>query len=238
MKKFLFVPIAGAILSLGALTAQAAETFSIVLDPTPATVGVSGSAVPAFSSVSAGQFLVTPNGGSLAAYGPSFYTFCVELTQYYSNPAVAAYNYQVLASTGQVTATKLGWIGQLYTLAGFAPATGLPGVTADSSTAFQAAVWELVYENVGAHKLGAGNAVFSGGSVNGAALTTAQGWLDQIDGGTAPASLWTVAVLSSDTKQDYLVATPVPEPEGYALAFAGLACVGLFGRRLRTAKSA
>ena len=126
MKKFLFVPIAGAILSLGALTAQAAETFSIVLDPTPATVGVSGSAVPAFSSVSAGQFLVTPNGGSLAAYGPSFYTFCVELTQYYSNPAVAAYNYQVLASTGQVTATKLGWIGQLYTLAGFAPATGLP----------------------------------------------------------------------------------------------------------------
>lgn len=51
-------------------------------------------------------------------------------------------------------------------------------------------------------------------------------------------SLYNVDVLKHADKQDFLLLTPVPEPESYVLALAGLAFIGFFGRKLRTAKQA
>lgn len=251
MLKSLLTPVAVAVLAYSAAPALAWEEFSIVGDPgyknlsittDGATYDISSGSklVGDKTDQPAGRFRVDVastnqshlgGAGSLLA-GTSFYTFCVELTQNLASPTTAAMNYQVVASTAQVTTTKLAVLDKLFT------AAGSTKDLIDYGTAFQAAVWEVVYEKNSTYDLTLGTMNFGAGSsnpVSGAALTWANGLFTGLSSVTP---LYTSQVLHSDTNQDYLVMTAVPEPEGYALAFAGLACIGLFGRKFRAAKKA
>jgi hypothetical protein len=82
--------------------------------------------------------------------------------------------------------------------------------------------------------------VFSGGSVlqGSGGLGTAQLWLDQINNNTVGPVAYNLQVLSSPSRQDYLVATVVPEPEAYGLALAGMGVVAFAMRRRKAEKSA
>lgn len=248
MRKTLLTPVAVAMLAFGAGPASAWEGFTIGGDPGYKNLSITASGINDISTGStpvpnrpdqpAGRFIVNvaannSSHGGVLANSSSFYTYCVELTQWLASPTDAGMNYQVVASTAQVTAAKLADLGKLYTL-GFASSG-----TGDAGTGFQAAVWEIVYETAGTYNLSAGNIYFGQGvnnKVSLASLSAAQTLLNNL--GTVSTPLYSLQVLHSDYKQDYLVATPVPEPEGYALALAGLACIGVFGRKLRAAKKA
>lgn len=232
------------VLAACAAPTHAFETFNIVLDPSnPYKINASiTSPLITRNDQIAGQFLVTPTGGStttLAPYGaiapngPSFYSYCVELDQYLHNPADSSHQYEVKVATTQVTADRLGKIGQLYTL-------GLAWVGNDKSksTALQTGIWELTYETDGLYNLTGGNAKFTSFTGTAGDLTQVQTWLTQISGSTAPASIYNMKVLASPYKQDYLVATAVPEPEAYGLALAGMGVVAFAMRRRKAGESA
>jgi hypothetical protein len=247
MQKRLLTLVAASCLVSVAGPALAWEKFTIGLDPAGAkTVKIDSDGVIAdisagstivsdVNSQLAGQFKVNvdaANPGSLLD-GSSFYTFCVELTQTLASPTTLAMNYQVQASTAQVTSAKLATLSQLLTAGKASDATLLTSALSnDRSTAFQAAVWEVVYETAGSFSLSGGNIMFGQGSVSAAALTWANGLFTGL---SSVAPLYSLQVLSSQTHQDYLVATPVPEPEAYGLALAGMGVVAFAMRRRRGA---
>lgn len=243
MRKLLLSPIAAACLLGVSGSAFAWEEFSIthgalktVAEWNNGTIFdiSSGSiAVPTPHDYLAGQFAVTvagtnsshSGGGGSLLNGSSFYTYCVELTQNLASPTDLAMNYTLVASTAQVTLAKLDILGKLLTVA--APPVLTAGVTSDQAAAFQAAVWEVVYETSSTYDLTGGNITFKPGTVTQAEMDTANGWFASLP----TTSLYSVQVLHSGTNQDYMFITAVPEPEAYGLALAGLGVVLVLGRR-------
>ena len=159
--------------------------------------------------------------------GASFYTYCVELTQILASPTNSAMDYNVVASTAQVTAAKLTTLAKLFTVA--APPVLTGAVTLDGAAAFQAAVWEVVYETGSTYDMTTGAIKLAPGTVSAAEMATANGWFASLP--VTP--LYSLQVLHSNTNQDYLVVTAVPEPEAYGMALAGLGVVALGGLRRR-----
>lgn len=167
----------------------------------------------------------------------SFETYCIEITESFGLPSDDMSGYDIVKGS-----TYAGWafnpatagkIGQLMTYADTLNANTGPADKFESA-GLQLAIWEVIYEPAANGYNVTSNTFWANGQT--AAATTFATTL--LSGFSSTASLYNVDVVRKAGSQDFLVLTPVPEPEGYALAFAGLACIGLFGRKFRAAKKA
>jgi hypothetical protein len=179
-------------------------------------VDLPGSPLVESYTLAAGGFSTSVNGG------PSFASYCVDLYQWLPGWNTANGTY------GEVDAaiffgSKLDDVAKLF--------SGVSGQvdSALESAAFQLALWEIKYESSGSgYNMLAGDVKFSDSYSNNGAVATAQTYLDGL---STYANNLQVHVLASNSNQDVVFATPVPEPSTYALMLIGLAGVAFAARR-------
>lgn len=204
-------------LSLAAALAVAAPAFAD-------TVNLSGFTFAPATSVSvsspnysggAGQFTGLLNGNS-------FVTYCTDLAQTFSFNTTYT-DYMVVSGVSAWGAQKsldmdrwISWNDQI----------AYP-INAAMSAAIQAAVWEIIYEGSGTYDLAGGTFVATSGDA------ATQGYMNVVNWAGLSSVNVTLHVdqLYSREHQDFLVATPVPEPSAYALFAAGMAGIGFVARR-------
>lgn len=178
--------------------------------------------------------------GQLSGFleGESFLTFCTEAlaTVEFGDPNTPFQGpeYDLLPAPPAFGSKRTGDISRLFTAA-YASV-----VDVSSAAAFQAAVWEIIYETkppdgtFPSYNLTDGS--FMGEAVNGgdaAAFTGINGVLANL--GSYGRS-YHVEVLVNETLQDYLSITAVPEPGTVALLAAGLGVIGFVARRRQTGR--
>ncbi len=104
-------------------------------------------------------------------------------------------------------------------------------INGTTSAAFQAGIWEIIYEQDAGYSFLTGTIE---GAVedpaNQAAFNTVNGFLLNLG---QYAANYKIDVLTNNVAQDFLVAT-IPEPETWALLGAGLGVIGLLRRRCKT----
>ena len=200
------------ILSLACMALGSAQAWADVVRLDNFTYG------PANVSVHvSGSFDYSGGVGGLSGTfdSASFQTYCIDLYQD-SYFGVTYSNYQVI----DLSAPTALSIGRLVTKYGAAVND------ADTSAAFQLALWEILYETPAA------NYSLSSGSftetANPSVSNLANVWLSDL--GTV--SNVNVQRLYSPENQDYLVQTPVPEPSTCAMLITGLGLLGFMKRRL------
>jgi len=152
--------------------------------------------------------------------GTSFTAYCAELTQ--------GFSFGVDYSYGQVTglayfgAQKAADLSRLFTgAAGFVTSKSASG-------AFQAAIWEIIYEPGSSYDLTSG--AFKAAAVNlldVPSFTFINSVLTNL--GSYGAN-YRIDVLTNPRNQDFLVGT-IPEPGTWALLVAGLGVIGVVSRR-------
>jgi hypothetical protein len=98
--------------------------------------------------------------------------------------------------------------------------------SAKASAAFQLALWEILYEQKGAYDVNSGGLKVVADS---GARRLANDWL----GSLGSVQGYSIQRVYSGKLQDFLVATPVPEPATYALALAALGTLGVYAHRRR-----
>jgi hypothetical protein len=169
------------------------------------------------SQVRAGLMNWTRTGGDAPGLAPTFWTFCIEVTQNVSNNN--SYTYNVLPADQAPNTAPMGLqradllselFGRYISTLNFANTTQV--------AAFQIAIWEIVYDT-GVDLLN-GDFQVTGG--NASARTIAQNFLNSLDGTGARV---TVDALVSSNNQDQIVPTPG------ALALMGMG--GLLASRRR-----
>ena len=158
-------------------------------------------------------------GGDTWSDGTSIPGFCVEAEQLYPNN-VTHYD---LVTTQSATSTilgepvglaKAGLLSELwgrYYDSSWADGS-YPASENNAASAFGAAVWEIIYEDLPSSVLNYNVGVDNTAGVGGFASTTvnqalANSWLHSLDGTGPMADL---AIFTSDTNQNYLVAVPEP----------------------------
>ncbi len=164
---------------------------------------------------SAGEFVGFLNGNSFA-------TFCTDLAQtFFFNTTYNDYSV-VDGDTAWGTAKSRS----LDKAVSYMLAAGGP-TNASNSAAYQAMVWEVLYETSGTFSFTGGTFTASSGD---AAAQTA---LNGINWGSIAGQAVThnVDQLYSRSHQDFMVYAPVPEPETYAMMLAGLGLMGAVARR-------
>jgi hypothetical protein len=191
-----------------------------------------------------GAFNITPMGGDGAwpsSVPPgSFISYCVQIPQTFSGygtlsgyvikPFTVDGDYAAVPPNHAISTAQLGRIGQLLA---FASSTSgfnatLSGMSTAQKTAVQAGIWEIVYEPVPNGTFNLSTGMFEVTTSLSSQMNQVQNWFDS--GFVQGVSTYqNYAVLYSRNSQDFLV--PVPEPEGYALAIAGMAMVVALGRR-------
>ena len=109
-----------------------------------------------------------------------------------------------------------------------------------TSAAFQYALWELLYEKTGNYTVGAdGN--FQLTNTDSGAQSQANAWLASVVSPSATEGYFVQSLYNGPPnpdrtgRQDLVIATPVPEPEVYALALVSLGIVAGYARRRRVA---
>lgn len=152
----------------------------------------------------------------------SFIAYCSDPFQY-SNGGFSTYDSRPLASHLAAAPARLADVALLF---GNAYAGSLASAT--RAAGFQLALWEMWHDD---KNLDFGIVQATGGT--GAAVRAeAQSLLDQLGGWTA-GTPYQITVYASDNYQDYVTATPVPEPAAWALMLAGLGLAGGFVLRRR-----
>ena len=189
----------------------------------PGTIGI-----PANGGV--GAFQGTLTGPGAPTINP-FYTYCVELTEYFSFSTTPLSGYTLVDGLSYFTnpakpsngATIVERLGKLFTHLG---GSGLP-TSAEDSAARQIAVWESVYEGTayGELKTGAMNSGLFHISTNSYARDVANSMLAAAAGVTN--IMYSIQVLQKTGSQDFIVVQRIPEPG--SLALAGIALFGLAG---------
>ena len=151
----------------------------------------------------------------------TFQALCIDPAQY-SSTSFSYYDAPNPATFfTSLGATKAAQITTLFNH-GFAGTAG----NNQNAAAFQLALWEIANDdgnlNTGLVQV---NTNTAGWLVSGAqALLTAQSTP------SAP-SLYNFTIYQSQAKQDFIVATPVPEPGTYAMFLAGLGLMAVIARR-------
>jgi len=177
-------------------------------------------ATPAHNG-SAGGF-----SGSISGFGApfdnaSFQTYCVEITQFFNLPSGNMTGYSIVPGSlyaEWTLPTTSNRIGQLIT---YVQANPTAVDTSAESTSLQLAIWNSIYDT---------DATLLGGTFHDS--TSYAAYADTLLSASASTvSQVAVYVLWNPDKQDFLVTTPVPEPQTYALMLAGLASMGFVLRR-------
>ena len=212
---------------------------------TPASVVITGfkSGSQQATIINGGTTIGTYPAGEFAGLlnGNAFSTFCTDINQSFGwNNSSNPYTYE-LKTVGE---TQALWTGGPYTAGSYAQVSKLYTVAYDSikgsstnSAAFQFALWELLYEKNGTYDVSAGSFLLGGdaaGTV--AARSQANVWLASLANaseGYSIQSLYSGPDQKPRNQQDFLVATPVPEPQSYALALVSLGIVAGYVRRKR-----
>jgi len=155
----------------------------------------------------------------------SFTAYCAELTQTFNfNNAYTDYTW--VAGSSYFTPQKAYDLARLFTVAG--------GFVTDNitSAAMQAAIWEIIYQNGSSYDvLGGTFQVTPQNSSYLSAFSTVNGFLANLGSVAA----YQIDVLVSPTAQNFLVATPIPEPGTWALMIGGLGVLGFVARRRKSA---
>jgi len=212
---------------------------------TPASVVITGfkSGSQQATIINGGATIGTYPAGEFAGYlnGNAFSTFCTDIYQSFGwNSTANPYTYdlktvgetQDLWNATPYTAGSYGQVSKLYSTA-----YANIGSSSTNSAAFQFALWELLYEKDGTYDVGAGSFQLGGtaaGTV--AARNQANVWLASLVNATegySIQSLYSGPDQKPGKQQDFLVATPVPEPQSYALALVSLGIVAGYTRRKR-----
>ena len=173
------------------------------------------SAVAPASSLTVGPSAITS----------SFTAYCAELTQTFDfNHAYGDYTW--VAGGSYFTPQKAYDLARLFTVAG--------GFVTDNATsaAMQAAIWEIIYQNGSSYDVLGGT--FKVTPQNPSYLTafsTVNGFLANLGSVAA----YQIDVLVSPSAQNFLVATPIPEPGTWALMIGGLGVLGFVARRRKPA---
>ena len=215
-------------------SASMLATSAPVVDLTGWTFG-SGNSVNVTSPTYSGQ--VGGFKGSLSGFGApfdsaSFQTYCVELTQEFSFGALMT-GYSIVTPT-QYNTTYGEWatpvttgnrIGQLITYVDEHPSAV---TNAAQSTSLQLAIWNSIYDT---------DNTLSGGTFRDTTTYATYANTLLVDSLSTVSDL-NVYVLANASSQDFLVTTPVPEPETFGLTAVGLAGIGFLTRRRRTLNGA
>lgn len=152
----------------------------------------------------------------------SFLAFCVDPFQWASSGPLS-YERTPLAGFLSGSATRLADVTSLF---GHAYADTLGNAT--KAAGFQLALWEVFNDN---KSLSTG-VVRATGATSVAARTEAQRLLDALPTWTnTPGAAYRLTMYSNGAHQDFLAATPVPEPDSVALLLGGLALLGAVTRR-------
>jgi len=200
---------------------------SLVAPASAATLNLTGYANGGPSSVSvaspsysggAGQFQGTLDGNA-------FKTFCAEIGQDFNFNTT--YTYSIISGTTAWTNPVYLGLSRLVTWLAANPTFNN---TPDKSAAMQSAVWEVIYETSGTYDLLGGTFKVLNTSPAGtrAAVNTLNGEWGNIN--TTLPTLF-ADKLTNANRQDFLLTTPVPEPEAFAMMLAGLGLVGAIARR-------
>lgn len=252
MRRFNLAPFAASCLALCAVSANALDFNR---SGNGGSISLNGTTIanlipPAPDPATGGPFTITPTGSGWPAYVPgSFVSFCVELLE----TAGANTGYQLKSSTNSsdylpgsvppnapVSTGQLAIIGQMITKA--QNVWGASAFDSTNGTALQAAVWEVVYEKIGNPStftyadFNLAGGAFRANSGNAGAMSTISGWFDSNNANYLGnlGSYQQYAVLFHESRQDFLA--PVPEPEAYGLALAGMGVVAFAMRRRRSAE--
>lgn len=203
-------------------------------------------------TVSAARAIALRNGGSYPYAllgGPKaaeFVAFCIEPLELLPVGSEVPYTVVPLSRAatglGDIGEAKASLIRELFGRR--APAGGFAAMTAETSVAFQLAIWEIVSEKAGStYDLFSGNASFTRTRATTSSFLSAGLWLKELDGkgpmakGLVVLRNGTVGVQGSGS-QDLLVFAAVPEPATWAMLIAGFGLVGAAGRRRRIAVAA
>lgn len=195
------------------------------------------------------QATITHNGAPVGSYpageftgllnGNAFSTFCTDIYQTFSwNSTKTPYSYELktvaetqgMWGTSPYAVGSYSQVSKLYTTA-YASLSANPSSV--KSAAFQFALWELLYEDPASasYDTGSGKFQLAGGDAGtAAAKSQANTWLASL---ASASEGYSIQALYSGGQQDFLVATPVPEPQTYALALVSLGIVAGYAKRRR-----
>jgi hypothetical protein len=227
-----------------------ADSVGLKFDQTTASSGVSVQytigGVTSTETAIPGPYYWTPTTQPLNSTFPNpTSTFCVELNQTISTGQTYSYTVTALASQSGVTSTEATDItklwGAYYNTAW--ESTSFNGSL--QSTAFQLALWKLVYDGGTNLNLATGNFVVPNANLSNTSTAAglAQSWLNAL-AGTSSSIFSTnfgsqeLVWLSNSWAQDQLTMIPNPHPNVATPAppgvvLAGLGALGLLGRSLR-----
>jgi hypothetical protein len=194
-----------------------------------ATISVNGTSI---GPVYAGEYSGKINGND-------FSTFCTDVYQSLSFGPTYQYEPKTVDETKALWGPNTTYNPNSYSLVSKLFTTAYSSVNnSTTSAAFQYALWELLYEKKEPYSIG-GTGNFQLTNTDAAATSQANTWLAAVTGANASEGYIVQSLFNGDFNplrtgaQDLVIATPVPEPQTYALALVSLGIVAGYARRKR-----